>query len=234
MTMLKPALVLAAALAFAVAPFITPPFTGYEPGRFPVPVADPAIQPAGYAFAIWSVIYLWLLAHAGFGLFRRAEDPGWDRMRWPLIVSLAVGAGWLAVAPDWPILATVMIWVMLATALAAFLLAPPATDRWLLAAPMAIYAGWLTAASGVSLGVVLSGYGWLGDTQGAVAMLALVLAIAVWVQRARPTMPVYGLTVIWALAGIVVENGSANLTVSLIAASGIAVMAITLLGARRA
>ncbi len=31
-------IVLIAAIAFAVAPFVTPPFTGYEPGQFPVDV----------------------------------------------------------------------------------------------------------------------------------------------------------------------------------------------------
>ena len=40
---------------------------GYDPGQFPVVIARPSIQPAGYAFAIWGLIYAWLMAHAGFG-----------------------------------------------------------------------------------------------------------------------------------------------------------------------
>jgi hypothetical protein len=75
---LKAVLVLVAAVAFAVMPFFTDPFTGFGPDRFPVPVDDPPIQPAGWAFAIWGVIYLWLLASAGFGLIKRDTDPGWD------------------------------------------------------------------------------------------------------------------------------------------------------------
>ena len=50
------------------------------------------MQPAGYAFSIWGVIYLALVAGAVFGLIRRAEHAGWDAARWPLIASLAVGA----------------------------------------------------------------------------------------------------------------------------------------------
>ena len=41
-----------ATLAFMVAPFITPPFTGYDPAQFRVFIERPSIQPAGYAFAI--------------------------------------------------------------------------------------------------------------------------------------------------------------------------------------
>jgi hypothetical protein len=44
---LKAVLLLVAAVAFAVVPFFTDPFTGFGPDRFPVPVDDPPIQPAG-------------------------------------------------------------------------------------------------------------------------------------------------------------------------------------------
>ncbi|MDZ4067693.1 MAG: hypothetical protein U1E06_12750, partial [Tabrizicola sp.] len=68
----------------------------------------------------------------------------------------------------------------------------------------------------------------------AAAMLALVLVIAVSIQFNRPKMPVYGLTVIWALIGVAAANGTANLIVTVLAASGIAVMALTLAANRRA
>lgn len=220
-------------LAFGAAPFVTPPFTGYDPGMFPVEIARPSIQPAGYAFAIWSVIYLWLIVHAGFGLWKRAETAAWDRVRLPLSVSIGLGAVWLGIANGYPILATVAIWIMLATALLAFLRADPSVDRWLLSGPTAIYAGWLSAAAAVSLGVILAGYGWLSDTGSAVAMLGLVLAVAVTVQMRRPRMPVYGLTVIWALLGVVAVNWGANVIVAVIAASGIVIMALTLLAGLR-
>ncbi|MES2845311.1 MAG: hypothetical protein V4804_07340 [Pseudomonadota bacterium] len=226
-------LLLLVTLAFGVAPFITPPFTGYPPGQFPVEIARPAIQPAGYAFGIWSVIYLWLIAHAAYGLWKRREDPAWDRIRPALTASIAIGAVWLNIANASPIWATVTIWLMVATALLAFLRADPVQDRWMLAAPTAIYAGWLSAASAVSLGVLLAGYGWLSNTASAAAMLALVLVIAVTVQLRRPTMPVYGLTVIWALIGVVVVNAGDNITVALIAGSGVVIMALTLIAARR-
>jgi hypothetical protein len=226
-------ILLVATLAFGVAPFVTPPFTGYDPAMFPVYIVRPSIQPAGYAFAIWSVIYLWLIAHAVFGVWKRSESAAWDRVRLPLTIAVAVGAVWLWIAGQSAIWGTVTIWIMAGAAILAFLRADPATDRWMLSGPTAIFAGWLSAASAVSTGVLIAGYGWLSDTGSAAAMLALVLAIAVTVQMRRPGMPVYGLTVIWALAGVIVANAGANLTVAVMAGSGIAVMAVTLWAARQ-
>ena len=224
MNRLKPALVLLMALAFGLSPLLTPDFRGYDATQFPVRLDAPAILPAGYAFAIWGLIYLWLVLHAGFGLWKRAGDPAWDGVRAPLILSLAVGAIWLFVAVRDPLWASVLIAVMLAGALAALLRAPAAPDRWLLLAPLAIYAGWLSAATGVSLGVLLAGFGWLPDTGAAVVMLGVVLALAVAVQLRLGRAPEYGLTVVWALVAVCVRNGAGNLVVTGLAAAGCLVM----------
>ena len=230
---MKPWLVLVAAIAFFIAPFVSPPFTGYAPGMFPVVIDRPYIQPAGYAFSIWGLIYTWLAVHAVFGLVKRADDPAWDVTRLPLAGSAAMGAVWLAIAGVAPVTATVVIWVMLGLALLALLRADPARDRWLLVAPIAIYTGWLSAAASVSLGVILTGYGWLSNTGSAVAMLALVLAMAVTVQMRKRGVLEYGATVIWALIGVIAVNWGDARSVAYVAFAGIAVMAGTMVLARR-
>jgi hypothetical protein len=224
-------LLLAATIGFGAAPLVTPPFTGYDPGIFPVEIARPSIQPAGFAFSIWGLIYVGLIAHALFGLFARRHDTAWDAVRLPMAASIAIGTVWLWIAPDFPITATAAIWAMLALAGVA-LLSVSGQDRWLLATPIAVYTGWLTAAANVSLGVVVAGYGWLTDTESAAAMLALALTIGVSVQLRRPADPAYGLTVIWALFGIIAVNWQPNFTVAALAAGGIVIMAITIIGAR--
>ena len=230
---MKPWLVLVAAIAFFIAPFVSPPFTGYAPGMFPVVIDRPYIQPAGYAFSIWGLIYTWLAVHAVFGLVKRADDPAWDVTRLPLAGSAAMGAVWLAIAGVAPVTATVVIWVMLGLALLALLRADPARDRWLLVAPIAIYTGWLSAAASVSLGVILAGYGWLSNTGSAIAMLALVLAMAVTVQMRKRGVLEYGATVIWALIGVIAANWGDARTVAYVAGAGIVAMAGTVLLARR-
>lgn len=202
---IKPVLTLLAAVAFLLSPVFSSGFNGFSPDQFPIPQDDPPVQPAGYAFSIWGLIYLALLAGAVFGVIKRAEDAGWDAMRWPLIASLAVGAAWIPVANRSVFGATILIWIMLATAVLA-LRAAGAGDRLLLRTPIALYAGWLTAASCVSIGLVLAGYGWLGGTAAAVLCIALALVIAVTVQIARRDSPEYSIAVVWALVGVIVSN----------------------------
>ncbi len=223
---MKAILLFVAAIGFAAAPLFSPSFAGYDPGDFPVPFEHAPIQPAGYAFSIWLVIYLWLIAHAGFGLLKRDEDNAWDAVRWPLMGSLVLGITWLQVASLNPVIATVVIWAMLGLALVAAFSAKPQPDRWLLLAPLAVYAGWLSAAATVSLGVVLQGWGILSGTATAVVMLALVVALALTIQRSLHRAPEYGVTVVWALLGVLVANLTAAPIVSLLAGVGVAFVAI--------
>lgn len=232
MTYLKPALLLVVAIAFAVSPFLNSEFGGFDPARYPVPQVDPPAQPAGYAFAIWGPIYLYFIVHALFGLIARRDDPAWDAPRWPLIVSLGVGVFWLPVALVSPLWATVMIWAMLASALVA-LSRTGRKDRWLLLAPIALYAGWLTAASSVS--VALIGAGW-GIVMGAVgwAVVALALALAIGstvLLRVKPA-PEYGAAIVWALVGVLIANVSGGSTIiATLAALGAVVIAMIALKA---
>jgi hypothetical protein len=229
---MKAALVMAAALAFAAAPLVVP-FQGFDPDLFPVPQTDPPIQPAGYAFAIWGPIYLWLLISAGFGLVARAGSPAWDASRWPIFVSLAVGALWLAVAQVSPLWATLLIWVMLLAALLA-LFRTPRADRWLLRAPLALYAGWLTAASWVALGLLGAGYG-IGPTEIGWALVGLTGAFvtALWVQRSQSWGPTYTVAVVWALLGVAVANaGEAWALAALALIGAFALTALAVFAAR--
>lgn len=213
MTRLWAALVLLAALVFAASPWFVQGFNGFEPDQFPVPQDDPPVQPAGYAFSIWGLIYLWLIIGAGFGLLKRSDDPDWEPMRPPLVASLAIGATWLPVANLSPVIATILIWAMLGTAFLS-LFRVGDTDRWVQQAPVAIYAGWLTAASSVSIGLLLGGYGILSGTWSAIVALSLGLVIALVAQYRLHRAPEYGITVIWALIGVIVANtGPLNVAV---------------------
>ncbi|WP_425070741.1 hypothetical protein [Sagittula sp. S175] len=197
-------LVLATA-AFIGSYFVVPGFNGFEPTQFPKVIEEPPVQPSGYAFAIWGMIYVWLVIAAVFGALKRPEDPDWAAYRPWMVLSLGIGATWLPVASVSPLLAMALIFGMLAAALkAVFRLG--VTDRWLQQAPVAIYAGWLTAAACVALGVLLGGYNILPPTPAALISLILALLIALTVQYRLHRAPEYGLTVIWALVGVIVQN----------------------------
>ncbi len=205
MTRMKAILTFTAALAFALSPLVSTGFAGFSPDQFPVPQTDPPIQPAGWAFSIWLLIYVWLVAGTGFGLLKRAEDEGWDRTRWPLFASLTLGAAWIPVAnvsPEW---ATVLIWLMLATAAWALIRTPRRDPVWL-AAPLGLYAGWLTAASCVATAVLATGYGATPVVPIHAGFLLLALGLGLGLLRLRPATPSYAAGLAWALIGILAAN----------------------------
>ena len=105
------------------------------------------------------------------------------------------------------------------------MLRAPRADRWWLQAPVALYAGWLTAAAHVSLGVVLGGYGWLSGTGAAVLCILMALGVALAVLWRKPQVPEYGAAVGWALLGIAVDNAGQNTAVLTLALLGLAVVA---------
>ncbi len=220
-------LTLVAAVAFIAFSAAAPEFRGYTIDQMPFARPDPAVQPAGYAFAIWGVIYGWLLVSAGFGLLRRAEAPDWQPHRWPLIVAMGLGAGWLWVAVQSPVAATAMIFAMLAGALTG-LLRSPQGDYWLARAPIGLFAGWLTAASFVSLGVTLSGYGLIAsDRLAAMTMIVLAAATAAMVVWRLAGAGAYAFAVGWGLAGIAAANAGRDspvMALALIAALALAAL----------
>lgn len=220
-------LTLAAAVAFVGFSYAAPEFRGYTAEQLPLAEARPAIQPAGWAFAIWGAIYGWLVVSAGFGLLRRAGSADWQAHRWPLIGAMGLGAGWLWVAVQDAVLATAMIWAMLVLALWA-LARVPGRDPWLARAPVGLFAGWLTAAACVSLGVTLAGFGLVPSGRAAAFLLiplaALIAAAVVW--RLAPA-GAYAFAAGWGLAGIAAQNwGCDPVLVALAAAAALALAAV--------
>ncbi|MCV6595702.1 MAG: hypothetical protein OIF40_01280 [Mangrovicoccus sp.] len=223
-------LVFTASLAFAVSPFISGGFEGFTADQFPISQAQAPIVPAPWAFSIWGLIYAGLLVHAFYGMVKRDDDPEWAGMRWPLFVSLGLGASWISVAQQSPVIATVQIWLMLIFALIALAKAPQYSDRWTARAPLAIYAGWLSAAALVSLALCLAGYGIGFDAMGwALAGLIALPVLAMAVRAVIGVVLEYNLAVIWALAGIAAANIATAPAITGLALTGAVGLALPLI-----
>ena len=230
---MRPAFALLAvllSLSFAASPFFVDGFGGFDPNQFPVPQYNPPVQPAGYAFGIWGLIYIWLILGTAWGAIRALRDGQWHDMRVPLCLSLAFGTGWLAVAVASPVWAAVLIWAMLLAALAALFMAPVGDRVWA-AWPVGLYAGWLSAASCVSLGLLAAGYGWLDQTTAALVFVGLAIVLGGFVQGALGRAPTYGAAVIWALVAVVVNNPETAPMVAYVAGGGALAMVVPTLKA---
>ncbi|PYE84047.1 hypothetical protein [Pseudoroseicyclus aestuarii] len=225
MRRLLPYLTLLLTLTFAASAWVTP-FPGFRNDALPIPQPDPLIQPADWAFAVWGVIFAWLIGSAVFGVIARRDDAAWDEARVPLCLSLLFGTPWLLLAKHSAVLATIDIVIMLVFALAAMLRAPR-RDIWWLALPVGLYAGWLTAASFVALAITSAGFGLIFGSLGwAWAGLILALTVALLVLEARPWIVTYAVTVAWALIGILAKDAFAHPLYSAVALLGILALAL--------
>ena len=131
--------------------------------------------------------------------------------------------------PAW---ATVLIWIMWASAALAFL-RMGRRDRIWLRTPIALYTGWLTAASCVALGLLLAGYGYVSEQTAAIAMIVLALILAAALLTLRPDTPEYAAAVIWALVGIAFANADpVNSPVLVLCGAGVVALAILALRKR--
>lgn len=242
----------AATLAFAVGQVALPGLlfaNGFEPAQAPRPSAGPTpVEPAGYAFIIWGLIYLCALAYALYQARPTlAGDPLLARIGWLTAGGYGLTCLWLVVARVGPLWATVpVIAGMLCLLASAFLIAcrwpgrASAGRRWLVTTPLALFAGWLTAATFVNAAEVLPLYGFgrfgLSVEAFSLGIVAAASLLALVILRLSRWNLAYGLTVTWALGGIVVANLQRDLSTAVaLLAGGIALgllVALAIMAAR--
>ncbi len=210
---------------FVLTPFMLPEFHGYDPGDFPINIPDPAAQPVRVTFLIWYVIYPGLLAHALHGLASHAEDRAWDANRLMLMAAMLLGITWVILAGSLPIFASGIIVLMAIAALIA-LLRTGKGSFWQ-QPPIALFAGWVTAAAGVAWGVTLAGLGPLSNVASAYVMLCALLIVSICVQRYLGRVPAFAAAIVWALIGVAAGNWDIHPELVQAALIGAGIMAVT-------
>lgn len=210
---------------------------GQSPAEFSAD-SDATLRVAGYAFAIWGVIYLWLLVYAVRQVLpQTGESLLIHRLGWPSVVAL-LGIGWWVVAAafDWEMATIVLIFGALAALLVPLLANADAVralpradrDRWMTVWPLAMLAGWLTVAAPLNLITVATGNdalpGMLSPTVWAILAIVVVSAVALGVTQRLRTLA-YGLPIAWGLLGAFVAEQARNPVLSYVAlAAAVAVL----------
>lgn len=185
--------------------------------------SDATLRVAGFAFSIWGVIYLGLLLYAVRQVLpATGESPLLGRLGWPSAAALLGIGGWIvAAAFDWEAATVVLIFGALLVLLVPLLasageiraLSRRNAERWTVAWPLALLAGWLSIAAPVNLLTVLTGNGDLPATpsptvwaMAAVLVVAAVAASVTWVLRT----PAFALPVAWGLLGVFTAEQERN------------------------
>lgn len=175
------------------------------------------IIPAGYAFSIWSLIYLGLIGFVVYqALPAQRNNPRIRSIDPIFLVNCAANIGWIV---TWRYqilwLNIPLIIVMLITLM--FILvrldlgntAVSRAEYWLVRFPFSVYGGWITIATIVNVGTLLYSLNWDGWGLSAGIWGAIMLVIGAGIGLAvgtRFASPAYTLVVVWAYIAIAVEH----------------------------
>lgn len=181
-------------------------------------VAPTPLLPAGYAFSIWGLIFLFALAYAIDQVRPRQEDNHlYRRLGWYTAGAFFFSTVWELVAQfwtfGWPTFFVIVI--ILAFSLAALFALPDYAalrprERWLSFVPVSALAGWISAAAFVNLSSVLAQvrFNNFGLSLSAFSLLLLIIAglFAIFILYYANGNFLYSLSVAWALVAILVTN----------------------------
>ena len=186
------------------------------------------VVPAGYAFSIWGLIFFLCLAYAAYGVLpANRKSPLLRRVGWYLGGAFFLNGLWEILFPARQfLLAQVVIVAIFVCAAVAYLRIArwergvlSAGERWLVALPLGLLFGWITAATLVSFATTFVALGLLdGGIGEAILGAALLLTgglIASAVLLAGEAAPpqgylAYAAAVLWALVAVVANQYDAS------------------------
>jgi hypothetical protein len=175
------------------------------------------ITPAGYAFSIWPLIYLWLVAFSIYQMLPAASD----RVRgipWPYLASCVLNIAWLWFWHHGQVGICLLLIVLLSAVLYLIVrrFSPPSNFReaLLTKAPFGIYFGWVTCAAFVNLNILVAEVttNEIGLRTLAVLSIATVTAAAIFVCW-KLNNYLFALAAAWALTAIAIKQTGQTLII---------------------
>lgn len=178
--------------------------------RYPTP-----ITPAGYAFSIWSVIYIGMIAFSIYQLLP-ANAERFRRIRSLYILTCALNCGWIYMWHSDQIAICLVLIFLLAACLFLINLDLKQTngpqEYWLAKAPFSIYFGWVTAATLVNFAILLVHLEMSVSTGLGIGLILLAATLGV-IIRIKLVNYLYPIAIAWALTAIGVKQSGQTLIV---------------------
>jgi len=178
----------------------------------------PIIEPAGYAFIIWTLIYAGSAAYAIFqAVPSQTENELFRRIGFWTASAFLGTTSWLVMARcGWIWLTVVCIIWMLASLIPTFSELVRAGSRlttaeyWFVVFPLSVFTGWITVATFANTAAACKESGWLdfvfSEQTWTLVMIVAAGLIASFVTTISRGNAGYALTIIWALVAIAVAN----------------------------
>ncbi|MGI9056600.1 MAG: TspO/MBR family protein [Pyrinomonadaceae bacterium] len=180
---------------------------------------DTHITPAGYAFAIWSLIYLGMIA---FSIYQTlpSQAERFRGLRRIYIVSCVANCAWLYVWSQEAIVVCLGIIIVLLVSIGIINVKLRETESlgefWLAKVPFGIYFGWVTAATilNATIALVYLGVKLPDATSNLIGAVLILIAAALGAfVRWKLVNYFYPLAVAWAITAIAVQQSGQTIVV---------------------
>jgi hypothetical protein len=168
--------------------------------------------PAGFAFSIWGVIYLGLIAFTVYqALPAQIDNPRLVKIRKWVMLNGIFNSVWLPLFHyEYISLSVVVMLGLLYTLVQINVIlnkesVKTNTEKWLVGVPFSIYWGWICVATVANVSILLTTTTWFGFGIAApmwsVVMIVVATAIGLWAYFKIPNLA-YILVFVWALFAI--------------------------------
>lgn len=182
------------------------------------------ITPANYAFAIWGVVYLGLIAYGIYQLQpSQRHNPHLQSSGYLLAVACLAQCVWiyLFLARLFPLSILAMLGILMPLIFIYQRLGVgeaniPRQERWLLQVPISIYLGWISVATILNVANALYSINWNGWGLDPIVWTAIMMVVSgvlgaiVMLQRRDLA---FTLTIVWALISISIRQFTVPLIV---------------------
>ncbi len=197
--------------------------------------------PAGYAFAIWGLIYLGLGAFTVYqALPSQRQNPALRKIGYWYVISSVANIAWLFLWHyeqfPWTLLAmgTILIsLIVIYQRLGTGRTSASGAERWFVRIPFSIYMGWISVATIANVTDVLDYVDWSGwgiqPEVWALIMLAVATVLALLMSLRRGDAA-YILVFTWAFAAIAVKQAGTALVANAAWAAAAVALGLAILG----
>ncbi len=186
---------------------------GYIGGITPQVISEKyptVVTPAGYAFAIWGVIYTGLIV---FGIFQAMpmQLENFRKIRTPFLISCLANCVWIYVWHHELMVASVFAMLVLLASMIAINVNLSVKDSLIARIPLGIYFGWICVATIANVSICFSYLGMETTKPTAILLTCILIVIATIigiVMRFKLPNAAFAFTIAWAILAIAIKNGS--------------------------
>ncbi|MBA2494382.1 MAG: tryptophan-rich sensory protein [Acidobacteria bacterium] len=212
---------------------------GYINGVTPEVISDKYptfITPSGYAFSIWSLIYLGLI---GFSIYQalpsQTENPRFKTIRTLYIVNCAANCLWIYLWHHDSILAALAVMFVLLGTLVLINVnlrrSESIAETWLARISFSLYFGWVTVATILNFTIALVFLGVNASESNSIILSSILIvgatALGILI-RFKLSVFAYPLAIAWALTAIAIKQ-SGKTAIVMCAAFGVIALLVSAL-----